>query len=115
MALIPFFNKPKKPVLIRCTYCEYELEITAKEVRQLKRKYAHDPVCPIKAECDICHIGFMIPVDYVDRDGKCYIFNTIKPAIKNLDPDTVMDRIFENADGVWIQHLGPPPPPEHKD
>ena len=45
-------------------------------------------------ECDMCHIGFIIPVNYTNNLGKTYLFHEMKPIIKNLDPNTVMERIF---------------------
>jgi len=55
---------------------------------------AGDPVCPVKELCDICHIGFMIPVEYTDKQGNVFLFSEIKPKIKNLDQNTVIQRIF---------------------
>lgn len=106
MAIIPFFKK-REPVLTRCTECNYELELTPKEVRQLEKQNANDPVCPVKEECHICHIGFIIPVKYTDKKGKQYLFYEIKPKIKNLDPNTVMQRIFEHPDSEDVIFFGP--------
>ena len=36
----------------------------------------------------------MIPVKYTDKQGNVYLSNEIKPKIKNLNPNTVMERIF---------------------
>ena len=95
MGIFPFFSKKKKqPTLVRCTHCNYEFHLSPREVRLLCSQNADDPVCPVKEECDVCHIGFMIPVEYTDKQGNVYLFNEIKPKIKNLDPNTVMDRIF---------------------
>lgn len=95
MAIFPFFSKKKKqPTLVRCTYCKYEFHLSPREVRILETQNSGDPVCPVKEECDICHIGFMIPVNYTDQQGKVYLYNKIKPKIKNLNPNTVMNRIF---------------------
>jgi len=97
MDIFRFFSKKKKqPTLIRCTHCHYEFHLSPREVRLLYTQNAGDPVCPIKELCDICHIGFMIPVKYTDKQGKVYLFSEIKPKIKNLDPNTVMERIFGN-------------------
>lgn len=106
MAIIPFFKK-REPVLTRCTECNYELELTPKEVCQLEKQNANDPVCPVKEECHICHIGFIIPVKYIDKRGKQYLFHEIKPKIKNLDPNTVMQRIFEHPDSEDVIFFGP--------
>lgn len=92
----------KKPVLMRCTYCYEEIDFSAKEIRTLFAKNTTDPVCPIKDECHFCHIGFMIPVKYKDKHGNTYLFHKIKPKIKNLDPNTVMERIFDHDDGETI-------------
>ena len=42
----------------------------------------------------MCHIGFSIPVNYTDYRGRTYLFHEMKPKIKNLDPNTAMERIF---------------------
>lgn len=95
MGIFHFFSKEKKqPVLVRCTYCSYEFPLLPREVRLLETRNAADPVCPVKEECDICHIGFVIPVNYTDRHGNTYLFHELKPIIKNLDPKTVTKRIF---------------------
>lgn len=95
MAIFPFFSKEKKqPVLVRCTYCYYEFHLLPEEVRLLETRNAGDPVCSVKEVCDICHIGFMIPVNYTDKQGKTYLFHEVKPKIKNLNPKTVTKRIF---------------------
>jgi len=106
MAIFPFFKK-KDPVLLRCTECSYELDIPHKKVRSLIRQNKNDPVCTIKEPCHICHIGFMIPVNYTHSDGKQYLFDQLKPEIKNLDPDTAIDRIFEDANPGNIFFFGP--------
>ncbi len=93
LAFFSFFKK-NKPILVRCTHCYDEFELTIREVRLLKEQNKSDSICPIKEECHICHIGYVIPVKYTDKDGKEYNYSEIKPKIKNLDPDTVMERIF---------------------
>ena len=98
MDIFRCFRK-KPPVLMRCTECNYEFDLSMREIRLLAKQNAADPVCPIKEPCHICHIGFMIPVNYTHKDGKQYLFHQLKPKIKNLDPKTVMERIFENTDG----------------
>lgn len=98
MAIFPFFSKKnKQPILVRCTHCYYEFHLLPGEVRLLEAKNPADSVCPVKQECDICHIGFMIPVKYTDKQGKVFLFHEIKPKIKNLDPNTVMERIFDKG------------------
>lgn len=98
--------KQKEPALMRCTECNYELEFSSREVRLLLKQNAADPVCPIKEPCHICHIGFMIPLKYTYKDGKEYLFHQIKPKIKNLDPNTVIERIFENSDNEHVMFFG---------
>lgn len=106
MAFFHFFKK-KEPILMRCTHCYYELDYSPKEVRLLERQNSLDPVCTVKEPCHICHIGFMIPVKYTDIYGKQYLFHEIKPKIKNLDPNTVMERIFGSPDTEDIFFFGP--------
>lgn len=99
--------RKKQPVLVRCTCCNYEFHLSPREVRLLEKQNASDTVCPVKEECDICHIGFMIPVKYTDKTGKKYLFHEIKPKIKNLDPNTLMERIFRNHEHdifLFIDH-----------
>lgn len=92
------FFKNKTPILFRCTHCSYEFDFSLREVRLLAKQNASDPVCTLKEECHACHIGFMIPVKYTDKHGKQYLFHEFKSKIKNLDPDTVMERIFDHHD-----------------
>ena len=106
MAIFRFFKKGI-PVLIRCTECNYEDELSPKEVRLLEKRNAADSVCPVKEPCHICHIGFMIPVTYTDTTGKKYLFHEIKPKIKHLDPDSVMERIFEHPDTENVMFFDP--------
>jgi hypothetical protein len=101
MDIFRFFRK-KRPVLMRCTGCYYEFEFSPREIRFFESKNAFDPVCPIKEICHMCHTGFMIPVKYTHRNGKQYLFHKIKPKIKNLDPDTVMERIFEDNENEIV-------------
>jgi len=42
----------------------------------------------------MCHNGFVTPVNYTDNQENTYLFHETKPNIKNLDPNTVMERIF---------------------
>ena len=34
----------------------------------------------------MCHIGFIIPVNYTDYRGKTYLFHEMKPIIKTSTP-----------------------------
>jgi hypothetical protein len=97
MNILNLFKKPE-PILMRCTLCSFELPFSMREVRRLEKLNAKDPVCPIKEECHICHTGFMIPVSYINKSGKTFLYDKIKPKIKNLDPDTVAQRIYEHPD-----------------
>lgn len=99
--------KKRTPVLMRCTYCYEEMDFSAKQVRMLMAKNTYDPVCSIKEECHYCHIGFVIPVKYKDNSGNTFLFHEIKPKIKNLDPNTVMERIFQLHDDETITFFGP--------
>jgi len=105
MGIFNFFKK-KPPILLRCTHCYYELELPLKEVRLLERQNSFDPVCTAREPCHICHIGFMIPVKHTDMFGNHYLFHEIKPKIKNLNPNTVMQRIFEDAGPGNIRFFG---------
>lgn len=105
MAIFHFFKKA--PVLFRCTHCYYEYDLLPKYVRYFVKLNRTDPVCPAKHPCHICHIGFMIPVKYIDKHGKQYLFHEIKPKIKNLDPDTVLERILDATDSENISFFGP--------
>lgn len=105
MAIFNLFKK-YPPVLFRCTHCEYEFELSIKEVRLLECQNLNDQVCQAKEPCHICHIGFMIPVNYTNKQGKSFLYHQIKPNITNLDPDTVMERIFADADHENIQFFG---------
>jgi hypothetical protein len=105
MDIFRFFAK--KNVLLRCTACLYEYEISPREVRLLCKENASDPTCPIKEECHLCHIGFMIPVKYTDKNGNQYLYHEIKPKIKNLDPSTLMERIFGDDHEGFVMYIPP--------
>jgi len=83
------------------------VQISPREVRQLQKQNRHDPVCDIKKECHICHIGFMIPLKYTDKKGKPYRYNQIKPKIENLDPQTVMERMYEPENADMVMFIDP--------
>ncbi len=106
MAIFSLFKK-KEPVPMKCTKCRYEYDLSPREIRRLEKQNAGDPVCPVKEPCHVCHIGFMIPVQYTDKTGKQYLFHKIKPQIKNLDPNTVMQRIIEDSEPENIWFFGP--------
>jgi len=106
MAILSFF-KPLPPALLRCTHCEYEEEFSSAELRRLAKRQPKSSPCPFQTECHICHTGFMIPVDHHAPDGKHYLFDEIKPKIKNLDPNTLMERIFTHPDTIATYYFGP--------
>jgi len=114
MAILNFFKK-QKPVLFRCTYCYEEIELPTKELRFLEALNPFDLVCRLKDLCPMCHTGFIIPVKYTDKQGNQFLFHQIKPKIKNLDPDTVMERILADADPENIQFFGFLDPDNPKD
>lgn len=97
MGIFNFFKK-KPPVLFRCTHCNLEFELPADKVRLLEKKYCHDPVCQAKFPCDMCDIGFFIPVNYTNKHGNRFVFHQIKPKVKNLDPNTRNKRINQPFD-----------------
>lgn len=108
MDILSLFKcKRKIPVLFRCTHCYYEFDFSLKEVELLAKQNAKDPVCPLKEECDICHIGFMIPVKFIDKHKNEFLFHKIKPKIKNLDPSTVMDRILNHPHTLFSVFIAP--------
>ena len=83
MAIILFFRK-RQPLLLRCTICYFEFDLSPREVRLLEKKNRRDPICSIKEERDICYIKFMIPVNYTDKNRKKYLYHEVKPEIKQL-------------------------------
>jgi hypothetical protein len=103
MGIFHFFFKkklPAAPVHLKCTVCEFEYDLSPREVHLLERQNAHDPICPVKEECHICHTGFMIPLNYTNPAGKQFLYHDLKPKIKNLDPDTLLERIYLHPDSV---------------
>lgn len=85
------------PTLLRCTCCEYEMEYTDRELRLMARRTTPSSPCPFMDLCHICHTGFMVPIRY-EMDGKLYLFDEIKPLVKNLDPKTAWIRIYSHKD-----------------
>jgi len=82
---------------VRCTYCYDEFYLSPREICLLETQNALDPVCPVTEVCDMCHIGFIIPVNYTNKHGNTYLFHELKQNFKNLDPNTVMQRIFDKG------------------
>lgn len=113
MDILSCFKK-SPPVLLRCTECEYEDEFSLPELRRLAKHQPQDSPCPFQTECHICHLGFMIPVDYSAPDGKHYRFHEIKPKIKSLDPKTLMERIYTHPDTVAASFFNPFDKQNHK-
>jgi hypothetical protein len=105
MAIFNLFKK-SKPVLFRCTHCYDELELTIKDLRYLEAINPFDPVCRLKDLCPMCHTGFIIPVNYTDKQGNKFLFHQIKPKIKNLNPNTAWKRILDDAEPENIQFFG---------
>ena len=105
MALFNPFPK-KKSILFRCTHCFDEYELSTREVRILEKINHRNPICQAIEPCHICHIGFMIPVDYTNKQQKRFLFHQIKLKIKNLDPNTVMQRILEDSVPENIHFFG---------
>lgn len=97
MGIFRFFKKRegKPPVLLRCTNCRHECNINHDKIVILQLPRSPKSICTIMEECSICHIGFMLAVDYTDDDGKRYEYRKMRPKIKKLD-----HKIFtEPADG----------------
>lgn len=106
MAILNFFKK-YPPALLRCTECDFEDEFSHQELRRLAKRQPRNSPCPFQTPCHICHIGFMIPVNYQSPDGKHYLFQNIKPLIKNLDQDTLMERIYTHPDTIATYSFNP--------
>ena len=49
----------------------------------------------------------MIPVKYIDKKGNQYLYHEIKPRIKNLAPDTVMERILSDDHDGFVMYIPP--------
>lgn len=49
----------------------------------------------------------MIPLKYTDKKGKPYRYNQIKPKIENLDPQTVMERMYEPENADMVMFIDP--------
>ena len=86
MAFFNFFKK-KQFVLLRCTHCCAEFELAKKPLCFLLQYNSHNGICPIALSCDFCLPGFLIPVNFTDKNENQYTYATIKEKIKNL-PDT---------------------------
>ena len=78
----------------RCTYCDYEDLFSEREIRNIQKDNKNDPQCDIRVECEICHNGYQIPIEYIDKRGKLYLYDKIKPNITNPDAKKLMQRIY---------------------
>ncbi len=85
----------KNRILFRCNYCNAAVRVPIKIVYQLENENRQDSVCPIKIECHYCHMGFVIPVYFKSKNGKIYKFDEIASKIPHLDPNTLLDRLFD--------------------
>lgn len=84
----------KHRILFRCNYCNAEVSFSKKFVLQLESAHRDNSVCPLKVECHYCHMGFVIPVNYISKNGKIYKFDDLAHKIPHLDPDTLLDRLL---------------------
>jgi hypothetical protein len=87
---------PKKKILLRCNYCGSEVKFSIKLVQQLEYEYRDDSVCPPKTECHYCHMGFVIPINYLSKNGKTYKFDELAAKIPTLDQDSFLDRLLDD-------------------
>lgn len=97
MDIFKWFKPPPPDTMLRCTKCGYELEYTDNELRLMAKRATPSSPCPFMDLCHICHTGFMVPIRY-EKDGKIYLFEQIKPLVKNLDPKTAFIRIYSHED-----------------
>lgn len=79
------------------------VKLSPREVRLLKTENVDDPLCPVKEKCNMCHIGFMIPVNYTNNHGKNVSF--LRNKTKNLYSYTVMFRIFDKGFTTTLKFL----------
>lgn len=92
MAIFNLFNKKK--VLVRCTVCYNEALFNSKEVHTLETQRAHDAICPIRFPCLICFNGWLIPVNYTDKNGKTYLFYLIKEKYPHMPKEYINELYF---------------------
>jgi hypothetical protein len=97
MAILNFFKK-HPPILFRCSECQDEKTVTRRQLRLIAKLCPQNPICPFLIPCPSCHIGFFAPVDYADDQGHRFLFDQIQSKLKNIDPATVMNRIFVQPD-----------------
>ena len=97
MDLLNFWKLKKIPVPTRCTYCDYEDLFSEREIRKIQKQNKNDLECNIKVECDICHNGYQIPIEYTDKHGKVYLYDEIKAKITNPGPQKT------DATHLWHQ------------
>ena len=97
MDILNFRKLKKIPVRTptRCTYCNYEDLFSEREIGNIQKDNRNDPDCDIKVECEICHNGYQILIEYTDKHAKLYLYNETKPKITNPDPKKLMQRIYD--------------------
>ena len=86
----------KKIIIFRCNYCNAEIPVPIKIVQQLELKNTSDLLCHVKAECDYCHMGFILPIFYQSKNGKIYKFAELAHKIPHLDQNSCLSRIFND-------------------
>ena len=84
----------KIPVPTQGTYCDYTDLFSEREIRKTQTEHKNDIECEIKVECEICHDGYKIPIEYSDKHGKLYVYDEIKPKITNPNPKRLMQGIY---------------------
>jgi len=97
MDIFKWFKKAPPDTMSCCTECGYEMEYTDRELRLMAKRAPPTSPCPFMDLCHICHTGFMIPIHY-EKDGKLYLFEKIKPLVKNLDKENAWLRIYSHKD-----------------
>ena len=79
----------------RCNYCGADFSFSLHIVERLEIENRDDFVCPSKSECDYCHTGFVIPINYTSKNGITYKFDDLADKIPTLDPDSLLDRLLD--------------------
>ena len=82
-------------ILFRCNYCRADFSFPLRLVERLENENRDDLVCPPKLECDYCHTGFVIPINYTSKNGITYKFDDLAAKIPTLDPDSLLDRLLD--------------------
>lgn len=95
MDIFRFLFKKSNPIILRCTHCYFDYELSTSELRLLENRNPQNSLCPVLEPCPLCNIGFLIPVKYTGKDGKHYFFYEIKPKIKNNEQNLVIEPILD--------------------